>query len=171
MSNRELGTNEALLIAGSICGLLIAMLVLRYLFDITFVCVFERRNPCPRRRITSEEDQETPTQSQNAASICFPSEERMKILEQVLDTRVLSAEDLADLKQSSSRKDDDGQAGTKVAEDVVCSICLDPLEVGDVVASSKCGHVFHRTHLLQWLKNSSVCPYCRANILHDDSQV
>lgn len=42
-----------------------------------------------------------------------------------------------------------------------CTICLDEFLRGDEVASMPCGHVYHDTCLVKWLKTSHFCPLCR----------
>ena len=44
----------------------------------------------------------------------------------------------------------------------VCSICLDGVSRGVMVAETPCKHFFHRDCLFQWLPNTSCCPLCRS---------
>ena len=59
-----------------------------------------------------------------------------------------------------------------------CSICLEPYQVGDVVARMKnqnnnsdqkekshCKHWFHEDCIVAWLKNHDECPLCRVDII------
>ena len=49
-----------------------------------------------------------------------------------------------------------------ITESVICSICLENIEVG---ASAKvipgCQHKFHEPCIVPWLLNNLICPYCR----------
>ncbi|KAF7831677.1 E3 ubiquitin-protein ligase RING1-like [Senna tora] len=42
-----------------------------------------------------------------------------------------------------------------------CSICLEDFKGGDDVSGMPCKHVFHKDCIVQWLKESHVCPLCR----------
>ncbi|AEE75721.1 unnamed protein product [Arabidopsis thaliana] len=45
-----------------------------------------------------------------------------------------------------------------------CVICMDNIRVGSDVEAGRmpCSHVFHRTCGEEWLRNSGICPVCRA---------
>lgn len=45
--------------------------------------------------------------------------------------------------------------------DVLCSICLENFEPGDVITSSHCSHTYHRDCILGWLQVKDECPNCR----------
>jgi hypothetical protein len=48
--------------------------------------------------------------------------------------------------------------------DLNCSICLDKLS--GVVCRTKCNHMFHKSCLIEWLKDeTNSCPTCRATII------
>lgn len=51
----------------------------------------------------------------------------------------------------------------------MCSICLEPYEVGDEVCSSntkQCEHMFHLNCISDWLmKHHDHCPMCRCDFL------
>ena len=54
-----------------------------------------------------------------------------------------------------------------------CTICHEPILPNTPVMITPCNHTFHFQCLTPWLRRSSSCPYCRANleeqiIVHDD---
>lgn len=48
---------------------------------------------------------------------------------------------------------------------MLCVICSDNLKYNDVIYSTRCGHVFHKSCLLQWLNRSRSCPQCRRHCM------
>lgn len=44
-----------------------------------------------------------------------------------------------------------------------CAICLEDREEGEV-QTTHCGHTFHRGCLREWMRRSSTCPLCRAQL-------
>ena len=58
-------------------------------------------------------------------------------------------------------------------EDMTCTICLEPFEVGQDLSFSrdlKCHHCFHSDCLIPWLHKSDECPICRTVLIEDDGQ-
>jgi len=54
-----------------------------------------------------------------------------------------------------------------------CSICLEVLEPGEKLSWSrnlKCEHVFHHECLMSWLMTHDECPYCRTEIVGDNTK-
>ena len=50
-------------------------------------------------------------------------------------------------------------------ESVVCSICLEDIEKGDLgKIIPGCLHKFHEPCIAPWLTNNAFCPYCRNGI-------
>ena len=48
---------------------------------------------------------------------------------------------------------------------VLCSICQEDINFCDEeISVLKCGHLFHRGCLQQWLSTSSTCPECRISV-------
>ncbi|TXG60160.1 hypothetical protein EZV62_014733 [Acer yangbiense] len=43
-----------------------------------------------------------------------------------------------------------------------CSICLESVGVGEIVARMPCSHLFHTTCITRWLHRKPSCPLCRA---------
>ncbi|KAK1588989.1 hypothetical protein Q3G72_029313 [Acer saccharum] len=43
-----------------------------------------------------------------------------------------------------------------------CSICLESVGVGEIVARMPCSHLFHTTRITRWLHRKPSCPLCRA---------
>lgn len=46
--------------------------------------------------------------------------------------------------------------------DLGCSICQEVFNASTVCVVTKCGHVFHKACVTQWMANSRTCPSCRA---------
>ena len=46
----------------------------------------------------------------------------------------------------------------------LCTICLTPLAVDDVVANLECNHLYHHDCILPWLRRKSTCPLCAQHI-------
>eukprot|EP01017_Pseudomicrothorax_dubius_P049505 TRINITY_DN9210_c0_g1_i1.p1 TRINITY_DN9210_c0_g1~~TRINITY_DN9210_c0_g1_i1.p1 ORF type:complete len:297 (-),score=5.98 TRINITY_DN9210_c0_g1_i1:95-985(-) len=47
----------------------------------------------------------------------------------------------------------------------VCSICLSPMESGDIISKiPKCTHIFHFKCVKQWLRTNINCPNCRNDV-------
>ena len=87
-------------------------------------------------------------------------------------------------------EDNPAMAGGDGAFDANCSICLEPLELGDgtesssnvksclggratsetkvVVALPMCMHAFHKECIYQWLGANRSCPNCRADVARRD---
>lgn len=42
-----------------------------------------------------------------------------------------------------------------------CVICLEVMKEGSKAARMPCSHIYHQDCLVNWLKNSSLCPLCR----------
>ncbi|KAL5738753.1 hypothetical protein ACOSP7_031514 [Xanthoceras sorbifolium] len=50
----------------------------------------------------------------------------------------------------------------KVEVSTDCSICLESVGVGEVVARLPCSHLYHTTCITRWLHKKPLCPLCRA---------
>ena len=48
-----------------------------------------------------------------------------------------------------------------------CSICLNKYKSPDIIKEFPCKHIFHKTCILKWLKNSDRCPICKYDISND----
>lgn len=49
-----------------------------------------------------------------------------------------------------------------------CVVCIDAFADGDVVLTLPCGHNFHETCIMPWLREkSSLCPLCKHSMLTD----
>ena len=48
-----------------------------------------------------------------------------------------------------------------------CSICLNKYKSPDIIKEFPCKHIFHKTCILKWLKNSDRCPICKYDISGD----
>eukprot|EP01129_Flabellula_baltica_P002798 TRINITY_DN12665_c0_g1_i1.p1 TRINITY_DN12665_c0_g1~~TRINITY_DN12665_c0_g1_i1.p1 ORF type:complete len:141 (+),score=18.08 TRINITY_DN12665_c0_g1_i1:207-629(+) len=42
-----------------------------------------------------------------------------------------------------------------------CVICMGGYEMGDEVNKLECSHMFHNVCLIDWLKQTNTCPFCR----------
>lgn len=81
-------------------------------------------------------------------------------------------------------KQSDGQALVKSCQDCTqsctlliqkaakeCIICVENMSVGHtVVQLPSCGHIFHDTCAMTWLKHHNSCPYCRRELPTDDEE-
>jgi len=46
-------------------------------------------------------------------------------------------------------------------DEVLCSICLSPVEEGARIGALPCNHIFHIDCLKSWIKRRNVCPLCQ----------
>lgn len=46
----------------------------------------------------------------------------------------------------------------------VCSICCSEFNQGDLIKRLPCKHIFHETCIVPWLKDKSLCPYCKLDL-------
>lgn len=51
-------------------------------------------------------------------------------------------------------------------EEVVCTICYEPIDNPNGTRCLPCSHAFHESCLRQWFEEHTTCPYCRADLLH-----
>ncbi|XP_047341850.1 E3 ubiquitin protein ligase RIE1-like [Impatiens glandulifera] len=56
-------------------------------------------------------------------------------------------------------------------EDAKCCICISSYEDGIELHGLPCGHHFHVTCIVKWLKMNATCPLCKFNILKGDDRV
>ncbi|KAL5820070.1 hypothetical protein ACOSQ4_023912 [Xanthoceras sorbifolium] len=52
----------------------------------------------------------------------------------------------------------------KIETSTDCSICLESIGVGEVVARLPCSHLYHTTCITRWLHKKPSCPLCRAPV-------
>ena len=51
---------------------------------------------------------------------------------------------------------------------VICAVCLDEFDFSkDHISATKCGHLFHKTCLENWIQTTTTCPECRKLIGRD----
>jgi len=51
-----------------------------------------------------------------------------------------------------------------------CSVCCEPFINSEKVVQLFCGHIFHETCALGWLRTHNTCPYCRLELPTDDPE-
>jgi len=62
---------------------------------------------------------------------------------------------------------------TQENEDLMCTICLDPFEIGDEITFSRhlrCLHCFHKDCVIPWMMLNDDCPMCRTRLIDDDGK-
>ena len=53
-----------------------------------------------------------------------------------------------------------------------CSICLDEYQKQEmIVVMRKCGHVFHKKCINEWLEGNDRCPNCNENVFNEESEL
>ena len=52
----------------------------------------------------------------------------------------------------------------EVGSDILCTICLSNLEVGDMYTKLCCDHMYHRECIKTWLQMKVTCPICRRKL-------
>ncbi|XP_010474274.1 PREDICTED: E3 ubiquitin ligase BIG BROTHER-related-like [Camelina sativa] len=55
--------------------------------------------------------------------------------------------------------------------DDMCTICLMEFKDGRKVATLLCGHEFHNTCIMKWIKFGDNCPLCRVEIAREDEEI
>ena len=53
-------------------------------------------------------------------------------------------------------------------EECTCVVCQEDLRVGDLCISLPCGHTFHESCLLHWVRRRNSCPTCRRQASPDE---
>lgn len=74
-----------------------------------------------------------------------------------------------DLLNDSDLKDLMTKIDMDASDDAPCAICLESLVTNNntafnYVAQLPCNHIFHSQCVVQWLKTSPVCPFCRDSL-------
>lgn len=73
-------------------------------------------------------------------------------------------EQQASSSSSSKKKQDPSivQGGAKTPEDeLTCSVCLEQVNVGEIIRSLPCLHQFHVNCIDPWLRQQGTCPVCK----------
>ena len=52
-----------------------------------------------------------------------------------------------------------------------CAICLQKYKGIDIIKEFPCKHIFHKTCILKWIKNSNKCPLCKYDITNDVNDI
>jgi hypothetical protein len=182
----ELAFTEALIIGAGIIGLLIFLVILRFGFTICLdVCVLgesdrARRSiaelwrkicPCWHRR-TQPQDLESESNVEIPDVIIVAEEDRYVILDSILKSREVTADDVKLWKEKHQRTEasevhsDEEASRSSNAFGFDCSICLNELIEGNVAITATCGHVYHRKCIHQWvISRRTDCPNCRTEIV------
>ncbi|GMP23072.1 hypothetical protein CsSME_00000809 [Camellia sinensis var. sinensis] len=89
----------------------------------------------------------------------------------------ISSMQVASSSASAEKKQDIANAAvgsTKAAEDeLTCSVCLEQVNVGELVRSLPCLHQFHAICIDPWLRQQGTCPVCKFKVgsgLHNNGQ-
>lgn len=53
------------------------------------------------------------------------------------------------------------EVGTKM----ICSVCIDPIELDDTALTLSCFHVFHKKCAIDWLSRKPECPECCISLI------
>ena len=198
---------EALITIGIVVAVLMGLICLRFgcniLIDVFVLQQYEWarslaefwRRLCPwwHRRTqpaegattgVSASDERLPRESARSALQTVPLEQRCRLVETIVPSRVLTPDDFK-RKQVSVNNDADETArvdeehgegdieSASRASDgaIVCCICLHELQEGDSVLDLiNCEHLFHKSCVAEWINsNGTDCPYCRKELIrHSD---
>eukprot|EP00933_Yihiella_yeosuensis_P062155 TRINITY_DN6509_c1_g1_i1.p1 TRINITY_DN6509_c1_g1~~TRINITY_DN6509_c1_g1_i1.p1 ORF type:complete len:259 (-),score=41.98 TRINITY_DN6509_c1_g1_i1:266-1042(-) len=71
----------------------------------------------------------------------------------------LTAEDIAQIEVF--RWEDESLQHPEVKEQIVCTICIKDFSRSEEVRKLRCGHLFHKTCVDEWLRRCSDCPLCK----------
>jgi hypothetical protein len=178
---------EALIIGAGIIGLLVFLVILRFCFDILLdVCVLGEpgrarrsiaelwRKICPwwHRRTQPEQDPESGNNIQIPDVGVVAEEDRLVILDSILKSREITADDVKSWKEKHHRTEaseshsDEEASRSSNAFGFDCSICLHELNEGNIAFTATCGHVYHRKCIHQWVNSRGTdCPNCRMEIV------
>lgn len=73
--------------------------------------------------------------------------------------QVSSSSSVVEKKQDSPKTD----GNTTASEDgLTCSVCLEQVNVGEIIRSLPCLHQFHATCIDPWLRQQGTCPVCKS---------
>ncbi|CAM0872495.1 unnamed protein product [Alopecurus aequalis] len=76
-----------------------------------------------------------------------------------------SSEALISSSGSGKEKKQDADGTSKTPEDeLVCSVCLEQVAVGDLLRSLPCLHQFHVNCIDPWLRQQGTCPVCKHQV-------
>jgi hypothetical protein len=177
----ELAMSEALIIGAGIIGLLIILVILRFGCNILLdVCVlgesarvkrsiaelWRKICPCWHRR-TQPEGPESENNVEIPDASIVAEEDRSVILDSILKSREVTAEDVKLWKEKHQEGHSDEEASRSTIPFAFdCSICLNELNEGNIAITAICGHVYHRKCIHQWVINRRTdCPNCRTEIV------
>ncbi|XP_024007939.1 E3 ubiquitin-protein ligase CIP8-like [Eutrema salsugineum] len=51
-----------------------------------------------------------------------------------------------------------------------CAVCTDAMVMGEIGKKLPCGHCYHESCILQWLRTRNSCPLCRFQLQTDDAE-
>jgi uncharacterized protein YjiS (DUF1127 family) len=184
---QELGIQEALIIGAGIIGLLIFLVIIRFGCNIALdVCILGEpgrakrsiaelwRKICPWwRRRTQPEILESENNVEMPDVAIITEEERSVILDSILKSREVTADDMKLWKEkhhrteaSEGHSDEEEASRSSNAFGFECSICIHELNEGSMAFTAACGHVYHRKCIHQWVNSRRTdCPNCRTEIV------
>ena len=99
-------------------------------------------------------------------------QQKQELLASILSSKVVCEVELEKLKSRDVERleHDIEEDFEQTKHEVVCPICINPIELGShVVDLDSCMHIFHKDCLSQWLStHTRDCPYCRTEILSQE---
>uniref|UniRef100_A0A7C9AR17 RING-type E3 ubiquitin transferase n=2 Tax=Opuntia streptacantha TaxID=393608 RepID=A0A7C9AR17_OPUST len=116
----------------------------------------------------------------NAPSVPSMSEEEINALP-VHTYKVSSSQsDLAAAQQASSSSPQKQEVSINVGnskgsceDELTCSVCLEQVNVGELIRSLPCLHQYHASCIDPWLRQQGTCPVCKFKVgggWHEDAQ-
>ena len=188
-SMKELSHREGLIIVAAVSGVMIGLVILRYLCNIAIdVCILRdmaaaRRTirscwncicPCWQLRESDEEGQVNVQANEisnvNSLLLRLTTQEKSLLIGSILTSKVVTAEDLKAWNDTTctgdieTPEDSDKEATQETmsacSEGAMCSICLHDFELGQHISETKvCGHLFHGDCIKRWLSVNN-CAVC-----------
>ncbi|KAK1297936.1 E3 ubiquitin-protein ligase SDIR1 [Acorus calamus] len=72
---------------------------------------------------------------------------------------------LTEKKLDSARADGSGKSD----DELTCSVCLEQVNVGELIRSLPCLHQFHASCIDPWLRQQGTCPVCKYKVSGEDT--
>ncbi|XP_072997501.1 E3 ubiquitin-protein ligase SDIR1-like isoform X2 [Typha latifolia] len=120
------------------------------------------------RALDSDNSPCAPSMSEEEINALPVHKYKVQPLQGIASTRQSSGSSLAQSSSSSGsanekRQDSSRADGTsKTSEDeLTCSVCLEQVNVGELIRSLPCLHQFHTNCIDPWLRQRGTCPVCK----------